>query len=81
MKPKNLQDLHPGYILKRGENKSRERICVPKRADQFVPWREEAPRCIDCEKDLGGIKCVRQEKGNLYLNYECLECWEKNNET
>jgi RNase P subunit RPR2 len=58
------EKLHAGYVVKRFDNRSRVRLCIPS-GDKF---------CQHCNKNLKGLKCVRYEKGMNYLYWECIMC-------
>ena len=70
-----LQKLHPGHSIAKTSGKERIRVCVPTMYDGS--WRASSS-CETCHKDLGGEKCVRHEKGSIYLFWECFECYVKN---
>jgi len=60
-----INNLHAGYVLRRDANKERVRLCIPA-TDKL---------CEICSKSLKGVKCVRHEKGNLYIMWECVQCY------
>ena len=64
----SIRDLHPGYVVEMFGNKERTRICITSGRD-----------CDFCDKPLVNEKCLRHEKGGIYLLWECFDCYEEKN--
>jgi len=63
----HLSSLHPGHVLWRDEKtKDRIRIC-----------KTSGSSCEQCGKKFTNEKCLRYEKGSLYLFWECFDCYIK----
>lgn len=59
-----LEDLNPGYVIERLSRNERIRIC-----------NSHGSECGICGKIFKGEKCLRHEKGSLYLFWECFDCY------
>ena len=63
-----LEDLRPGTVIERGIGKLRLVIIKP----------SEGRDCDGCRKPFEkDEKCVRHEKNNTYLLWECFSCYRR----
>lgn len=68
-----LQAYHPGRVVERMANKERIRVCNASPLED--PSNKDGAKCHVCDGVISGTKCLRHEKGGLYLLWECFNCY------